>query len=349
MNKKLISGTLIASSIFFLFLNNASSQEKTEDSYTRLSQSFDTFNQNVNHRSDDLLFRFFQFRGRYGGSYQYTDIKQDGNSFTVRVTPFAYQNGRKATLSAGNIDNLKQKLLDFSFSQVGKEIEPKDDELYSAFVFQNKGNFVRLNFSGHIPSEIQAILDLLNVEFEKADKKYSEEINAKEKLVREKYGDWENNPKNVRYSTSGSRSLKNKNTSLLYLKGKQQPVTENSQEIPLYYALVLYANGKIVGGAGGGTWSFEPISRDGISWAITDGSYKPEKQLVIEYNVIDGTISIENKVYELKRGKLFIIKFDENWKLDVKQLNDFLQEPINDQTILYAFEKELDEKLLFSQ
>jgi hypothetical protein len=324
-------------------------QEQTNNPFDYLGK-LEYFNQVANRNSESTIFKLLQFNAPFRGGYYETNLNENGDVFSVRVTPFARQAGHGAKLDESQIKELKQALSELISTNCLENLAPQDGEPYATLVFNNGKSFVRCNFIGEIPDALQKIKDFLNVEYEKAEKKEMEEIEAKEKLVRAKYGDWEKNPQGIRASTSGTRNLENKGASLLYLKGKQQPVNENSKEIPLYYALVLYPEeAHIVGGGGGVNWSFEPISRNGFTWAIGENSYKPEKRLLVEYNVIDYTISVENKVYQLKRGNLFIIKFDEDWNLQVTQLSNPVKEPSSDQAILSIFGKKLGENLLLSQ
>jgi hypothetical protein len=330
------------------FTLNVAAQEQTNSPLDYFNK-LEYFNEVANRNSESRVFKLLQFNAPFRGGYYETNVSENGDVFSVRVTPFARQASRRAKLDESQIKEIKQTLSELISSNCIENLQPQDGEPYAALVFNKGKSFVRCDFIGALPHQLQKIKDFLNVEYKKEEKKWIEEVEAKEKLARAKYGDWEKNPQGIRYSTSGMRSLENKRASFLYLKGKQQPVNENSKEIPLYYALVIYPNGRIIGGAGGGTWSFEPISRNGITWAIAENSYKPEKELLVEYNVIDYTISVQNKVYQLKRGNLFIIKFDEDWKLQVTQLKDFVKEPVSDQTILSIFGKELGENLLLSQ
>jgi hypothetical protein len=331
------------------FRLNVAAQEQTNSPFDYFNK-LEYFNEVANRNSESGVFKLLQFNAPFRGGYYETKLSENGDVFSVRVTPFARQAGHGAKLDESQIKELKQTLSELISTNCLENLAPQDGEPYTALVFNKGKSFVRCNFIGEIPDALQKVKDFLNVEYDKADKKEMEEIEAKEKLARAKYGDWERNPQGIRASTGGTRNLENKNARLLYLKGKQQPVNENSKEIPLYYALVLYPEeGHIVGGGGGVNWSFEPISRNGFTWAIGQNSYKPEKELLVEYNVIDYTISVQNAVYQLKRGNLFIIKFDDDWNLQVTQLSNVLKEPASDQTILSIFGKKLGENLLLSQ
>lgn len=302
------------------------------------------FNKIADTKSDELVFAIYHFNPPFGGVYHETKLDKSGVVYSVRVNPRARQDSHTAELTETQIQEIRDKLSNFTSKNCPKNLNPQEDKLYSVLVFRSDQKLLRCNFIGQIPIELQVIYDFLKIEYNKTTEKFLKELKSKETVARGKYGDWENNPSLIRYVTSGFRSLKNENTALLFLTGKQQPVIENSKEIPLYYALVLYPNGHTVGGAGSGTWSFEPISRNGITWAMADESLK---ELVIEYNVIDYNISIKDKVYQLNKGNLFIIKIDKGWKPNISQLNAFIKDLGDEQTILSIFEKELGEKLFF--
>ena len=88
-------------------------------------------------------------------------------------------------------------------------------------------------------------------------------------------------------------------------------------EMPIYYALVFYPEGRIISGVGGNR-SSDPISKNGIGWAISKG-YEKEREFVVEYNAIDFSIKIENSDYQLKKGNLFVVRIDKDWKPQVSQ------------------------------
>jgi hypothetical protein len=294
-----------------------------------------------------LVFRLLQFNAPFRGGYQETSLDKNGNSISVRVTAFARQAGRHAFLSQLQIKEIKQKLFDLSLIINSQSVEPQETQLYSAFVFNDGQKFSRYNFIGEIPIELQQILNFLKVEFEKAEKKEYEEFIEQGKLLKEKYGDWLETPWIIKPSAVGFKSLKTENTALLYLKGVRQPVKENNKsEIPLYYALVFYPKGRIIGGAvAAGGRSDNPISGNGISWTLSEG-YKPEKQLIIKYDAIKGTIEIEKSVYQLAKGNLFSVKMDKNWKPQITQLKVYLDKSTDEQNVIALFRKEMNDETI---
>lgn len=294
----------------------------------------------------ELVFALYQFNGLYGGGYSETKLHEDGKVYSQRITPFARQARRQTNLNESQIQEFSRILSKLTATNCDNNLNPQESKLYSALIFQTDKGFLRCNFIGQIPGELQLIRDSLNVEYEKADKEFIKELEARKKVARAKYGDWEQNPEYVRYSTSGWRSLKNKNTILLYLRGKRQPVTENSKDIPLYYALISSPDAYIVGGVSSGTWGFEPYYTHGVAWNTPENF---RKELPVRYDVMTGSISVDNKIYQLKQGNLFVIKIDKNWKLQVFQLKNVIGEITDDRSILSVFEKKTGENLFFMQ
>jgi hypothetical protein len=66
-----------------------------------------------------------------------------------------------------------------------------------------------------------------------------------------------------------------------------------------------------------------------------------EKELTINYDALWQTIALENRIYHLKRGNLFVIRFDQNWQKSVTQLNLIMNGSADDQEVIDAFKSVL--------
>jgi hypothetical protein len=328
-----------------LFFSASSTAQETEPNIGVIS-SIESFNRAADYKDDKIIFRFLQFRAPYSQIYQQTFINKDGSASSVTVTPFSKRNGRFTKLTESQTGEIRKKLSDFVSRENNQNSPVIDEQLYSVFVFNDGQKSVRYNFSGQIPYEIRQIIDLLDGEFNKSEKIRYEEFLEQGKLLKEKYGDWLNKAGIVRPGSSGSYSLKNENTTTLWLKGFRQPVSEDKKiQIPVYYALIFYPEGRTIGGAGGGNRSDDPLSTNGISWAISAG-YEREKEFVIEYNAVNFSVKIENSNYQLRKGNLFIIRIGKDWKPQISQLKTYLDKPADEKSVIALFNKELSGELL---
>jgi hypothetical protein len=75
-------------------------------------------------------------------------------------------------------------------------------------------------------------------------------------------------------------------------------------------------------------------------------SNETEKEFLITYDAINGTITIKKSIYQLTEGNLFVIKMDDDWQPKVFQLDVFLDEPTDKQRIMERFRKELGDETL---
>lgn len=327
----------------YLFLSaNSSAQETVEPNFARLDSLVERFNRAADYKDEKIVFKLLQFNAPYNGAYQFTFLNKDGKASTSTVTAFSTRNGRRASLSQSQTEEIKKKLSDFVSSRQDYPDSPMvDGQLYSTLVFNDGQKFVRYNFNGQVPYELQQLIDFLDEEFNKAEKIRYEEYLEEERILKEKYGDWLNKPGIVRPGTSGGIGLQNENTALLSQRGFRQPVSDDKKtEIPIYYALVFYpADGRMIGGAGSSR-SSDPISRNGIGWAISKG-YEREKEFIIQYDAINFSVKIEDMDYRLKKGNLFIVRFDSDWKPKISQLKIFLDQPTGEKNVIALFNKEL--------
>ncbi len=330
--------------VFVFPLNTFAQSEPQNDPFV---QTFSDLNKTINHRSEKYLFRLFQFRGKYRGGYRYTEINKDGVAVTFRRVQFATQASRGAALDKEELKKIKQKLADFSLSRAAIEIEPKEGESYSAFVFQNKDRFIRLNFLGDLPQEIREVLDRLNIAFKKAEKEYIEQSEAEGRRLLAKYGKWQELPNILIPTGNGWTRLKNSNGILMFLNGFHSPIIEKERvKAPIFYALILYEEGFIVGGAGCCSRGDDPISRYGIKWNFLNDKSKSKKEFIVEHNAIERTLKIKQQKYELQEGNLFVIRLDKNWNAYVEQLNTYIDKTKTNSEILDYFKKNLSDDTL---
>lgn len=331
-----------------------------KDPLLEFQESIAYFNQIANSNSKTLVFKLLQFTAPFRGGYHETYLDKSGYSYSVRVGPFARQAQRNADLTKSKVKEIKKDLLDIGSKYCVRNPGSQDGQPYSSLIFKKGQKFLRCDFTGKIPDKLQKMLDSLKVEYEKAGKIWYEKYQEEERLLKEKYGDWLEKPGIVRPGTSGSISIKNENTSLIYLKGIfQQVKNDRPPEIPLFYGLVFYPKALLVGGAGGGR-SSDPISSFGMSWDSLKKKYswkrqirgvpgkfnKPDHQLIVEYNAINGTVSIKNSIYRITDGNLFVIRIDKNWNPKVVQLKIHLDKIPKDQQILELFKQELNDNTL---
>jgi hypothetical protein len=278
------------------------------------------------NRSKTLVFKLLQFEAPFRGGYHETFLDKTGKTSDARVLPFARQMSRFAVLSKSQIKAIREKLVALIAKTTVRNPQSTKGERYAVLVIYDGQKKIRIDFAGQIPAELQEIKDLLNLEYQKAEKIWYENFLKLERENKEKYGNWLETPGILRPATSGSQSVKNERAVFMYRRAMRQPVTEKSPQIPLYYALVFYSEGFVRGGAGGGTWGFEPVSRTGITWATGNNYKKPGKQLVIEYNAISGELLIGEKRFALSAGNLFIIRMNKKWQPQVEQLNERIDE-----------------------
>lgn len=347
---KFISRAIFLLCCLFAFQTINFGQQQQTNSFFESLNSFESFEQKANFHQVGLLFKVMQFRAPYGGGYNGTSLMKDGKAFNARFTPFAIQNSRRAELDNAQVEQLKQKLAAFTENLSPDASCPVDKELYTAFIVATGAGYSRYNFVGEIPASLQIVLDSLKTEFEKAEAKEYEEFLATEKLLKEKYGDWLNKPGIVRPASSGFQTLTNNRKILLNLKGYLQPIkNEKPTEIPLYYALVNYPAGRTLGGAGGGR-SSDPISANGITWSLAKNgemdSQETQRKLEIEYNALNGTIRVADKIYKLSEGNLFYIEMTQDWRAQIEQFKINLTQPITNQTALDYFKFQLKDETL---
>jgi hypothetical protein len=329
----------------------AQESEKDYSKFFEYQKSFERFNDIAASNADKLIFKLLQFKAPYGGVYQETYVSKEGKAVSYRMTPYARQAGNWADLTDLNIKEINRQISILNSNVPNEKLEPINGQLYSTLIFNDGQKVRRYDFVGQIPAELKSILDFLKVEFEKADKLEMEKFAEEGRILKEKYGDWQNKIGLLRSTSDGASNLKFSNTVLKYLKGLRQPIKDNRQsEIPIYYALIFYPEGRLTGGATGkGNRSDNPIYSSGVTWTLSEKTNKGEeikKELLLTYNAIDETLRIEGKVYQLGKGNLLVIKMNNQWQPETVQLNVYLDKAIEEREVIMEFEKKLNVNLL---
>lgn len=292
------------------------------------------------------IFRLIQYRCPWRYGYSQTLLDENGGARTERVTTYAVEATRTAKLSRRDIDKIKILMKNLMERGTVVRKEPDPEQVCNSLVFRNKHGSSRLDFVGEEPPELREVVALLSVNFDRAEREWIDAFNKRNEQIRAKYGDWRNQSGLVRASDSGEVSLKNGPFGpyrLLRLRGHRQPVEDNTQDIPIIYALVAFpATGLVIGGASRkGPVSDSPISGIGLTWTTRRTGYKPDHQLLIEYNMMDFTISVGGSKYDPNDGNLLIIEMDKSWRPKVRQLPVRLDALANNQTILDFFNHSL--------
>jgi hypothetical protein len=248
-----------------------------------------------------------------------------------------------AKLDTALLAQIKQMLGELTLPSTAASLEPQPGQLHSVFTFYDGRDFVRLNYNGPIPGQVDAILAILRKEFVAANKARIDEFLAHEKLIKETYGDWLNrsgitiNAGGQMHGCKGDRAL------MVLTAGQQKTdVTASPTAVSVYHALVFYPGGPVMGAGSGGRWGDDPVQSYVVIWKFpnADGSWlenTTERKLEILHNAIDATVTVSGKTYRLDNGNMFIIRFDTDWRVTVTQLHDRFEEQATPQTSLNRF------------
>ncbi|SRR6266508_67346 len=310
-------------------------------------QPIDWFYEAANYHSKTLLLKILQFTAPYPGHYNVTSLDGNGHAFTGRIVAAnwfgAVKASENATLDAAQLNQVTQMLAQLHLPSAETRLEPQPGQLHTAFVFYDGIAYQRLNFNGEIPTQIDAILKIIQQELSAAEKLSEEQVIAHHRLMEETYGDWKNRnglalPVNIRMrGFEGNRGL------LLGLLGQRKTIpTPQPTAVSIYHALVFYPGGAVTGGGSGTNWSDDPVSIQGVTWTLPNkaGSFSEgtsQRELEIKHNAIDETVTIRGETYYLSRGNMFIIRMSRDWTPDITQLNDRLDQDASEQSVLVRF------------
>lgn len=286
----------------------------------------DWFYQDANYHSKTLLLKLLQFTAPYPGHYQETALDTNGTAFNARIVPnWAVQASVSAKLNGAVLDQIRQMLAQLNVPATPAVLEPKEGQLHSAFIFYDGHDFLRLNYNGPIPAQIEAIRAILDKEFMAASRARQEEFAAHQKLMRETYGDWKNrdgvtiNASNQMHGCKGTRAL------LMLTAGQRKTVGISSPvAVSVYHALVFYLDGAVTASGSGGRWGDDPVQSNVVTWTLpnADGSSSEnstERKFEILNNAIDATVTIAGKTYQLNAGNMFVVRIGADWLPTVTQ------------------------------
>lgn len=171
-----------------LFLPVISLGQEQRTNIPAEGKPIDWFYEDANYHSKTLLLKLLQFTAPYPGYYQETSLDTNGNAFTARIVPnWAVQASVNAKLNGAILAQIRQMLAPLNVPSTLAVLEPQHGQLHSAFIFYDGHDFLRLNYNGPIPAQIDAILAILHKEFMAAARARPEEFAAHQKLMRETY------------------------------------------------------------------------------------------------------------------------------------------------------------------
>jgi hypothetical protein len=305
--------------------------------------SIDWFYQDANYHTKPLLMKLLSFTAPYPGYYQETVLDANGNAFTARNVPnWAMQGSSHAKLDDALLAQIKKMLAQLNFAPTQTIPQPEYNRLHNAFIYFDGRDFVRLNYNGTNPPQIDAILDILKKEFKAAERAREDEIAAHQKLMREKYGDWQSRP-GVTVITSGSMHGCKGNSALVVsmLGQRQTAATSSPVTVSVYHALIFYPPAAVTSSGSRGRRN-DPVQSYEVIWRVPSatGSFTQntsEQKFEIQHHAIDATVTIGGKTYELTAGNMFVIRIGADWVPAVTQLNDLFEEQATAKSSLDRF------------
>ena len=333
MKVRVVSISVLVAVLLFPAISSAQEQVK----------SLDEFNRDANYHSKTLLLKLLQFSAPYPGFYQQTSLDSNGTAFTARVVPdWAVQNSINAKLNDGVLDQIRQLLAQLKLSATPAAVEPQRGQLHSAFVFYDGQDFLRLNYNGRVPAQIDAILAILNKEFSATEQVRSAEFAAHQKLMRETYGDWQNRAGITINAGTQMHRCKGDGALVVSTSGRRNAVAGSPVAVSVYHALVFYSGAVVTGSGSGGRWSDDPVQSGVVIWTplYADGVFAEkvlQRKLEILNNAIDATVTISGKTYRLTDGNMFVIRMGADWLPTVTQLKDVFADPATPQASLERF------------
>jgi len=307
------------------------------------TKSLDDFNRDADYHSKTLLVKLLQFTAPYPGFYQQTTLDSNGTAFTARVVPnWAVQNSVNAKLDNALLDQIRQLLAQLRLSSTPAAVETQRGQLHSAFVFYDGQDFLRLNFNGPVPAQVDAIVAILQKQFTAAGKAQSEELAAHQKLMRETYGDWQSRAGLTVNAGIGMHRCKGDGALVVSTSGRRNDPTGSPVAVSLYHVLVFYSGAVVSGSGSGGRWSDDPVQSTVVMWTpmYADGLFTEnalQRKLEILNNAIDGTVTIAGKTYRLADGNMFVVRMGRDWLPTVTQLKEVLADPATPEASLERF------------
>jgi hypothetical protein len=306
--------------------------------------SIDWFEHDANNQYKTLLLKHLQFTGPYPGYYQATVLDTNGTAFTTRNVPnWAQQGSTAAKLNDALVAQIKHLLAQLNVPSTPEVVEPQPNRLHSAFIFYNGQGFLRFNYNGANPPEVEAILEILHKEFKATSEAKTKEIKTHQKLMRDTYGDWQNR---AGITTSGGGWMHGcKTTSALVVvsPGRRKTAAAGSPvPVSVYHALVFYPAGAMTGAGSGGRWSDDPVQSYVLTWTLpsSTGSFEENtsrQNFEILHHAIDATVTIGGNTYQLSRGNMFVVRIGADWVPTVTQLKEVFEDEAKPQDTLNRF------------
>jgi hypothetical protein len=302
----------------------------------------DSFYADADYHSKTLLLKVLQFRAPYPGYYEQTSVDTNGVAFTARIVPnWAVQASVHAKLDEARLAQIRQMLGELLLT--ASVVEPQPGQLHSAFVFSDGHDFLRFDYNGPNPAQIEAILTILHQEFMAAARAQREELAAHNKRMRETYGDWENRAGITRNAGGVMNVCKGSSAVVVLTAGQRKTFTSSSPlAVSVYHALVFYPSAPLAGAGSGGRWSDDPVQSYVLIWRLpnVDGSFSaesPERKFEILHNAIDATVTIGGKIFQLSNGNMFVVRLGADWLPTVTQLREVFEEQTTPQASLDRF------------
>jgi hypothetical protein len=118
-------------------------------------------------------------------------------------------------------------------------------------------------------------------------------------------------------NASRTESYTDKPIRILSVEGQRWVTWNKPEDASAYHALVVLPSVPI-SDSGGLSENDDYGDRLVKRWLVRGNE---EKELEITYDAIWQTITVDSRTYPLKKGNLFVIHFDENWKPQVTQLS----------------------------
>ena len=307
-------------------------------------KSIESFYTDADNHSKTLLLKLLQFTAPYPGYYQETSLETNGTAFSARVVPnWAVQNSVSAKLDDALLAQIRQMVVQVDIPFTPVAVEPRQGQLHSAFVFYDGQDFVRLNYNGRNPAQIDAILAILNKEFEAATRAWLEEFTDRQKSIRETYGEWENRAGITMNTGIQMHNCKGDNALVVLTAGQHKTVPSSSPvPVSVYHALIFYPGAAVTSSGSGGRWSSDPVQSYVLIWTLpsANGSASEDtaqRKFEILHNAFDASVTIAGKTYQLSGGNMFVIRIGADWVPSVTQLSEVFEEKATPESTLNRF------------
>src|SRR5947209_9229725 len=148
---------------------------------------------------------------------------------------------------------------------------------------------------------------------------------------------------------SRTDSYTEKGVRILSVTGERWVTWDREEKASAYYALVILPRAAVKNiGFVSGDDGFTHTNIEKWLW-YNDRPYEPmteQKQLQIDYDAMWQTITVDSRAYNLSKGNLFVIRFDEGWKHAVTQLGVTINWDAAHEDIINAFKSVLPEDKL---